>query len=53
MRWIKTDLFDFGEVVLRVPVQNEFSNGDQRVLSVRPYLGVVERVEVALGGLLG
>ena len=46
-------LLDLREVVLRVPVQLHGADLDQRVVSVRPDLGEVERVEaVGLGVLV-
>ena len=47
-------LFNFGEVVLGVSVKIEFSNRDQRIVSVRNNLGHVEDVKlVILTSLLG
>lgn len=50
----ESDLFNFSKVVLWVPVKIEFSNRDQRIVTVRNNLGHVENVElVVLTSLLG
>lgn len=53
MSGIKSDLFDFGEVILGVSVQHEPSHGNEGILGMQPYFGVVEGVVGALGGLFG
>ena len=41
-------LLDLGEIVLRVAVQLQHADLDQRILAVRPHLGEVERVEASV-----
>jgi hypothetical protein len=49
MRRIERQLLYFGEVVLGVPVEDDFSHGNERVLCVQPHFGHVEGV-VRRGG---
>lgn len=50
--WAEGDLLHFGEVVVRVSVQGELTDRDQRVVGLRPHLGDVEWIERSLLGLL-
>ena len=42
----RTPPFDIYEVVLRIAVELELADLDERIVLVRPHLGQVERVEV-------
>jgi len=44
MSWREGGLLDFSEVVLRVSVQNHFTDWDQWVVSVWPDLGDIKDV---------
>lgn len=52
MRWAESDLFDFSEVIAWVPIEDHFSNRDQRVVLVRPNFGYVEWIEFTSLSLL-
>lgn len=45
-------MLDLGEVIVRISVQREFSDGDQRELLLRPDLGDIERIVFVGLGLL-
>jgi hypothetical protein len=48
MGWGEGNLFNLGEVILRVSVKIEFSNRDQRIVAVRDYLGHIEDVKLVV-----
>jgi len=52
VRRVEGGLLDFGKVVLRVPVEDDLAKLAERVVLVRPDLGEIEDVDVALLGLL-
>ena len=53
VRWRERGLLDLSEVVLHVLVENEFADGAQRELRVRPNFGEIEDVVTKLLCLLG
>jgi hypothetical protein len=52
MGWGKCDLFNLSKVVLRVLVENEFSNGPEREFPMRPNFCKVKDVIAELFSLL-
>jgi hypothetical protein len=48
MGWGKSALLNFGKVILRVSVKIEFSNRDQRIVTVGDYLCHIEDVKLVI-----
>src|SRR5690606_12240236 len=48
IRWVECSLFHILEIVFGIPVQFEFSNGDQRKVFLGPYLRQVKRMKAVV-----
>merc|ERR1719242_1380663 len=52
MSWAKSQLFDFGKIISRISVENQFSSGDQGKFFMRPNFGQIKWVEFPIFSFL-